>query len=141
MLEKDLQLVCVGRAAPSLAAVPPGNAGASLPATEHIKQGAGRKHTYPSMQLPCCEGHPRTLFTGQTLFYGASDFKACLSFTRRKLHVRWGFSSPCVIVSVPHKPQLNEQGSAFQGRETEPFTSRSCVHLAATAESVPCKYQ
>lgn len=48
----------------------------------------------------------------------------------------WGFSSPCVIISVPHKPQLNEQRGAFQGWETEPFTSRSCVHLAATAEFV-----
>lgn len=53
--------------------------------------------------------------------------------------MRWGFSSPYVIMSVPHKPQLNEQGGAFQGRETEPFASRSCVHLAAAAEFVPCE--
>lgn len=50
--------------------------------------------------------------------------------------MRWGFSSPCVIMSVPHKPQLNEQCGVFQGQETEPFTSCSCVHLAATAEFV-----
>ena len=51
------------------------------------------------------------------------------------------FLPPCVIMSVPHKPPLNERDAAFQCRETEPFPSRSCVHLAAAAESVPHKYQ
>lgn len=70
MLQKDLQLVCVGRAAPSLAAVPPGNAGAGLPAAEHIKQEAGGKHTYPSARFPCSEGHPRTLSQARRRFVG-----------------------------------------------------------------------
>ena len=55
--------------------------------------------------------------------------------------MRWGFSSPCIIMRAPHKPLLNEWDNAFQHNETEPFTSRSCVQLAATAEFVPRKYQ
>lgn len=70
VLQKDLQLVCMGRAAPSLIAMPSRNVGTGLPATEHIKQEAGRKRTYPSVQFPCCEGHPRTFSQARHCFMG-----------------------------------------------------------------------
>lgn len=77
MQQKDLQQVSVGRAALSPAAVPHGNAGASLPAAVHFKWEARRKHmSCPSVQLPHCEGHPRTLSQANHHFMGPQISKS-----------------------------------------------------------------
>lgn len=66
----------MGRAAPSPAAVPPGNAGAGLSATADFKWEARRKHMSPSVQLPRCEGHPRTLSQASHRFMGPQISKS-----------------------------------------------------------------
>lgn len=66
----------MGRAAPSPAAVPPRNAGASLPAAAGLKWEAGRKHMCPSVQLLLCEGHPRTLSQASCRFMGPQISKS-----------------------------------------------------------------
>lgn len=77
MQQKDLQQASTSsptsgyrasKAALSPNVIPAKDAGTLLPAAAHFKWEARRKHMCPSVQLLCCEGHPRTLSQASRCF-------------------------------------------------------------------------